>query len=388
MLFKLYFIIKMKRYGNIVKSYDDMLYDSRPVQFNEFMSNKYNIIHNELYNDALNKFCNDVVNNSMTYEFVYEFYKLMEGNELVFDTIYDEYNKSNDDNIVKNTLSSISIDSYNFLKDIFNFVSEKIDLIKNTITDDNGISHINIDKKYINDFRIIYLENNVYLRQESDEQKNDDSEDAVFDVFHYSFDSELNTYTYTEEYLFMSEMKDYVILLEDIAGNIIYFNKYGELMLLIEDVKFNSEESKFKIINFINDQNEKIFDFIKSRCLYYFNKNHRILEIKNDEYWQPSSIMTISNVSPYKKNIYDLSKYWNMNQEYSNANIEELKIINENIKDAKLVSINYVNGTAKFVSKINDLDFTVPFKYLNDETIVSDEMKLNNLFRNISAINT
>lgn len=378
----------MKRYGNIVKSYDDMLYDSRPVQFNEFMSNKYNIIHNELYNDALNKFCNDVVNNSMTYEFVYEFYKLMEGNELVFDTIYDEYNKSNDDNIVKNTLSSISIDSYNFLKDIFNFVSEKIDLIKNTITDDNGISHINIDKKYINDFRIMYLENNVYLRQESDEQKNDDSEDAVFDVFHYSFDSELNTYTYTEEYLFMSEMKDYVILLEDVAGNIIYFNKYGELMLLIEDVKFNSEESKFKIINFINDQNEKIFDFVKSRCLYYFNKNHRILEIKNNEYWQPSSIMTISNVSPYKKNIYDLSKYWNMNQEYSDANIEELKIINENIKDAKLVSINYVNGTAKFVSKINDLDFTVPFKYLNDETIVSDEMKLNNLFRNISAINT
>ena len=378
----------MKRYGNIVKSYDDMLYDSRPVQFNEFMSNKYNIIHNELYNDALNKFCNDVVNNSMTYEFVYEFYKLMEGNELVFDTIYDEYNKSNGDNIVKNTLSSISIDSYNFLKDIFNFVSEKIDLIKNTITDDNGISHINIDKKYINDFRIIYLENNVYLRQESDEQKNDDSEDAVFDVFHYSFDSGLNTYTYIEEYLFMSEMKDYVILLEDIAGNIIYFNKYGELMLLIEDVKFNSEESKFKIINFINDQNEKIFDFVKSRCLYYFNKNHRILEIKNNEYWQPSSIMTISNVSPYKKNIYDLSKYWNMNQEYSNANIEELKIINENIKDAKLVSINYVNGTAKFVSKINDLDFTVPFKYLNNETIVSDEMKLNNLFRNISAINT
>ena len=378
----------MKRYGNIVKSYDDMLYDSRPVQFNEFMSNKYNIIHNELYNDALNKFCNDVVNNSMTYEFVYEFYKLMEGNELVFDTIYDEYNKSNDDNIVKNTLSSISIDSYNFLKDIFNFVSEKIDLIKNTITDDNGISHINIDKKYINDFRIIYLENNVYLRQESDEQKNDDSEDAVFDVFHYSFDSELNTYTYIEEYLFMSEMKDYVILLEDVAGNTIYFNKYGELILLIEDVKFNSEESKFKIINFINDQNEKIFDFVKSRCLYYFNKNHRILEIKNNEYWQPSSIMTISNVSPYKKNIYDLSKYWNMNQEYSDANIEELKIINENIKDAKLVSINYVNGTAKFVSKINDLDFTVPFKYLNDETIVSDEMKLNNLFRNISAINT
>lgn len=377
----------MKRYGNIVKSYDDMLYDSRPVQFNEFMSNKYNIIHNELYNDALNKFYNDVVNKSMTYEFVYEFYKLMEGNELVFDTIYNEYNKANDENLVKNTLSSISIDSYNFLKDIFNFVSEKIELIKSTMTDDNGISHINIDKKYIDDFRIIYLENNVYLRQESDDQKNDDSEDAVFDVFHYSFDSDSNTYTYAEEYLFMSEMKDYVILLETAAGNLISFNKYGELMLIIDDAKFNSEESKFKIINFINNQNEQIFEFIKSRCLYYYKKNHRILEIKNNEYWQPSSIMVISNVSPYKKNIYDLSKYWNMNQEYSNANVEELKIINENIKDAKLVSINYVNGTAKFESKINDLVFTVPFKYLNDETIVSDEMKLNNLFRNISAIN-
>ena len=51
--------------------------------------------------------------------------------------------------------------------------------------------------------------------------------------------------------------------------------------LIKEQIK---KESKFKIINFINDQNEKIFDFIKSRCLYYFNKNHRILEIKNNEY--------------------------------------------------------------------------------------------------------
>lgn len=41
------------------RRYDDMLYDSRPVKFSEFISNKYNIIHSKLYNMALNEFIND-----------------------------------------------------------------------------------------------------------------------------------------------------------------------------------------------------------------------------------------------------------------------------------------------------------------------------------------
>ena len=38
------------------KKYNDMLYDSKPVKFSDFMSNKYNIVHKKLYEQALNKY--------------------------------------------------------------------------------------------------------------------------------------------------------------------------------------------------------------------------------------------------------------------------------------------------------------------------------------------
>ena len=33
-------------------NYDKLIYESRPVKFNDYMSNKYDIVHNELYKDA------------------------------------------------------------------------------------------------------------------------------------------------------------------------------------------------------------------------------------------------------------------------------------------------------------------------------------------------
>lgn len=50
----------------IKKRYDEMLYDSRPVKFSEYMTNKYNIIHNKLYINALNAFINDWLNAKRT----------------------------------------------------------------------------------------------------------------------------------------------------------------------------------------------------------------------------------------------------------------------------------------------------------------------------------
>ena len=44
----------MKHYESI-SNYNNMLYDSRPVTLNEYVSDKYNIIHKELFNDALDK---------------------------------------------------------------------------------------------------------------------------------------------------------------------------------------------------------------------------------------------------------------------------------------------------------------------------------------------
>ena len=41
--------------SNIINRYDDMLYENRPASLNEFLSNKYNNVHNELYKSALDK---------------------------------------------------------------------------------------------------------------------------------------------------------------------------------------------------------------------------------------------------------------------------------------------------------------------------------------------
>jgi hypothetical protein len=44
---------------NIIKKYDDMVYDSRLTKFSELTSNKYNNVHKQLYNDALCKYLSE-----------------------------------------------------------------------------------------------------------------------------------------------------------------------------------------------------------------------------------------------------------------------------------------------------------------------------------------
>ena len=39
-------------------NYDKLIYESRPFKFNDYMSNKYDIVHNELYKDALCSYLN------------------------------------------------------------------------------------------------------------------------------------------------------------------------------------------------------------------------------------------------------------------------------------------------------------------------------------------
>jgi len=41
------------------KHYNDMLYDSRPVKFSEYMTNKYNILHARIYRYSLDAFITD-----------------------------------------------------------------------------------------------------------------------------------------------------------------------------------------------------------------------------------------------------------------------------------------------------------------------------------------
>ena len=111
-----------------------------------------------------------------------------------------------------------------------------------------------------------------------------------------------------------------------------------------------------------------------------YKKYHKIIEIKNSEYWMSSSITIINKIPPYTKINVDLTKYWNMIQSNDTSKLSDLKITNENMLDSELIGLNYVNGKAKIQSRTNDTIYEVPFKYLDENVNVSDEMILSNSF--------
>ena len=39
--------------SNKIKNYNDLIYDTRPVQVSEYLSDKYNIVHKQLFNNAV-----------------------------------------------------------------------------------------------------------------------------------------------------------------------------------------------------------------------------------------------------------------------------------------------------------------------------------------------
>ena len=41
-----------------IKNYNDMVYENRLVKFSDLISNKNNLVHKQLYNNALDKYIN------------------------------------------------------------------------------------------------------------------------------------------------------------------------------------------------------------------------------------------------------------------------------------------------------------------------------------------
>ena len=111
-----------------------------------------------------------------------------------------------------------------------------------------------------------------------------------------------------------------------------------------------------------------------------YKKYHKIIEIKNSEYWMPSYARIINKIPPYTKINIDLTDYWNMNQSNDKSKLSDLKITKENMLDSELIELNYVNGKAKVQSRTNDTIYEVPFKYLDETVNVSDDMILSNSF--------
>ena len=505
--------------SNIISRYDDMLYENRPASLNEFLSNKYNNVHNELYKSALNKFILSLISKHVTKNFLYECFKLLSEinanneDEIIFENIYENiFSKEDNSPLINYMLEELSIDRLSFFKALYETTVNKLNSVKtkliNFYRDENydiksaikGISEISD----IHDFRLAYIisgigsetnnERNIFTLYTDDDGELVVSNKVVFDnttekqnMYYYigtelpSQDTHINTngnnwniidetegteYTpiieqyydyeneswnsfanyyiaipvgygiyrdnieqtvisYKTQYeyiksiiidkilyniylttsnvgdiikfnnesiininddfdLICSEDKEYIILY-DFENNVrIGYDEDGKWLLIVnDDHPINTIDilGLEKIVKqYMNYESNTLLQLYKDMICNLYKKYHKIIEIKNSEYWMPSSIRIINKIPPYTKINVDLTKYWNMIQSNNTSKLSDLKITNENMLDSELIELNYVNGKAKVQSRTNDTIYEVPFKYLDENVNVSDEMILSNSF--------
>lgn len=324
-----------------------MLYENRPASVNELLNNKYNNVHEELYNSALNKYINTLINNyineKIVYEVLYTIY--IKQNKADFN-VENEINNINTPNIVL-LLNELSLNKSLFFNNIYGHETNK--LINANVHIENFLNENNYMNLVIGISELIGFDN------------------FKFSTINTEIENEIN--------------EDDIILYSYL--NIIYilYNDNGlKININVNDFNYNEFNSAINEYSNTDDNLTNTINAYKDIVYKLYKKYHKIIEIKNSEYWMPSNIRIIDKLPPYKRTTIDLTKYWNNIQSNEEYNISNIKIINNDINDSEITDIDYINGKAKMRSRNNDIDFEVPFKYLDENTNISEEMILKNAF--------
>lgn len=346
----------MKHYESI-SEYNDVIYNSRPVKLDDYLSDKYNIVHNELYNDALEKFLKDYISKYINWEFLYHMFTLINSEDNYNDIFENEFNKDN--SYIVKTLDSLEISKTEFVNKFVPIIEGLIYDLKLILQENINVSHLSDIIKLtignIYDFRIRF-ENGIYLGTENEEN--------------HSF---ILSETDDNPFLFIIDLNDRILNIK--------FDRTGNWLLKFEDDYDYSTINEFELSQKIMDNtNISLLEKIQNLAIELFKKYHKIIEIKNTEYWMESDIIVIHNSKPFSKHVYNLKDFWNYYQKFENYDISDIKITNENINDSYVSYVDYINGTAKMYSKTNDINYNVKFKYLNEKSKLGDELLMTNTF--------
>lgn len=307
---------------NNIKSYDDMIYNSRPVKVSDYIANKYNEVHRILYQYALNNYLHDFINK-----------KIIEDCKIIYH-IYDyivSVDNQENTNILIDIFNSLKINYENLLESIINHINTEILKLKDAIIN---------QCVYINDINtnLVFVDN-----------------DEIY--------------------------KEYNNIINDNSNlsNQLCFDKDSNLYLLLNSRIDNNDKQNINIL--LEKYNRVIKHIIINIFVHYFKKSHKFIEIKNNEYWKPSSVYIIGAKYPYNKYVVNLEKYWNNYQNKEIFDINKLKIIkDENILDSQIEELNYLTGKAKMYSKSADLTYEVDFDYIDENTNVDNDILLQNTF--------
>ena len=105
-----------------------------------------------------------------------------------------------------------------------------------------------------------------------------------------------------------------------------------------------------------------------------YRSAYHFIEIKNNEYWQPSYVNIISKRPPHKRNKVWLDPYWCEYQNKKKNNYSYTYIDEDSIKDARIIYINYITGEVEMESKLTGVKFKVPFSQIDENTPLSPDL--------------
>jgi hypothetical protein len=153
---------------------------------------------------------------------------------------------------------------------------------------------------------------------------------------------------------------------------------------------FNYESEKVNFSDYVNDKHniihKKLYDEALKEMIAdkgYNVNNYNFIEIKQENYYEPSLVYVKSIYPPFSTEKISLKPYWNK-YEYveEHKNLDDMFLSDDINKDSlEIISINYVNNTVKYKDKLTGKIFTKSFKYVNEDSKYNlDELSLKNTF--------
>ena len=393
--------------------YDSLIYNSGPTNIKDYVNNRYNIVHNQLYEDALHNYVYNFTKDIIMKQLLYNLFNCMNNcitpyndeeniiniqriNELKNNQLYriftiEEIKENNLYNTEYINLLNTYMNENGYdlkIQDVFNLLcideNNKNDYITYIIVNivsliydikQNIKNTINYQLDINNDFSdfIIRYKNTLYIINENTDITSLNElteEDLQNNLLLYTEKSDNEIFIYEDQY-----KMDYHI----------GYNSDGYFILDINpEIDITSNYDKlYYIMSYIN---YLLLNFLFNDICDRFINNNLIIEKPQNEYYLPSSIIIYEKKYPYKKKIVDLSPYWSNYNDHSDINIEDIKYTNEELRDAHIENIDYINGTVKIYSKMRDQEYTVNTRYINENTIINDDIVKNTFSQKIKNI--
>ena len=180
----------------------------------------------------------------------------------------------------------------------------------------------------------------------------------------YLFDDALNAINSINEDDTTDEITDMLKRNEGFA-RVACFSDYQTGKLINEIIELRKSLLPDKEIT----END-LFNILKK----YFLKTHRIVELKNEEYYMPSLVVIFYLYKPFHKvGPYSLEEYWK--SEFVTNTMGNKREIDEeeNLEDLEITNIDYVRGKADLESRLTGIKTQIDFDEINNDIAISDD---------------